>query len=160
MVTIIENLVNRFERGSLSRRDLIRGLAMLAATAGTAAAQDQPAIGTPTGIQATKVDHVGILVSDLPRSVDFYTKTFGLVVVSEDKAQGISRVGLGKRQLCSLNKSDTPGRIDHVAIAMDNFTEAGVAKHLADIGVKTSRTPAAGFHVDDPDGFPLQIVLT
>ena len=159
MVTVIENLVNRFERGSLSRRDLIRGLAMLAASASTAAAQDAT-VGTPTGIQATKVDHVGILVSDLPRSVDFYTKTFGLIVVSEDKNQGISRVGLGKRQLVSLNKSDTPGKVDHVAIAMDNFTEAGVAKHLADIGVKTSRSAAAGFHVDDPDGFPLQIVLT
>ena len=160
MHTIIENLVNRFERGSLSRRDLITGLAMLAASAGTAAAAQDAAVGTPTGIQATKVDHVGIRVTDLPKSVDWYTKTFGLVVVSEDKNQGISRVGLGRRQLVSLNKDTMGGRIDHVAIAMDGFNEAAVAKHLKDLGIETGRTPDAGFHVTDPDGFPYQIVAT
>jgi hypothetical protein len=38
METIISHLVSRFEKGSLSRRELVRGMAMLAASRTPAAA--------------------------------------------------------------------------------------------------------------------------
>ena len=38
METIISNLVTRFEKGALTRRELIQGLAMLTAAGGTAVA--------------------------------------------------------------------------------------------------------------------------
>jgi hypothetical protein len=43
MEAIISDLVSKFEKGSLSRRELVSGLAMLAAsgTAASAAAQDE-----------------------------------------------------------------------------------------------------------------------
>jgi hypothetical protein len=41
METIISDLLGRFEKGSLSRRDLVRGLAMLAASGTVASAQDR-----------------------------------------------------------------------------------------------------------------------
>src|SRR6201987_5443409 len=40
MESVISDLLTRFEKGSLSRRELLSGLAMLAGSATTAAAQD------------------------------------------------------------------------------------------------------------------------
>ena len=40
MESIISNLLSRFEKGSLSRRELVRGLAMLAASGTAASAQE------------------------------------------------------------------------------------------------------------------------
>src|SRR5580658_7655786 len=77
---IVSNLVNRFEKGALSRRDLIQGLAILTA-AGEA---DSAAQAQDAGIKAAKIDHVSIQVSDLPRSLAFYQRMFGMTVVSED----------------------------------------------------------------------------
>ena len=43
MEAIISNLLNRFERGALTRRGLIQGLAMLTAASGTARKSRMPA---------------------------------------------------------------------------------------------------------------------
>src|SRR5258708_7643800 len=69
MEAIVANLLNRFEKGALSRRELVQGLTLLAA--GGAAANAQA-----PGLKATKIDHVSIQVTDLPRAVAFYQKTF------------------------------------------------------------------------------------
>src|SRR5436309_6736892 len=63
MEAIISNLVSQFEKGALSRRQLVRALAMLAAT-GTAARAAQNDIDFKTA----DIDHVSIQVTDL-RSV-------------------------------------------------------------------------------------------
>lgn len=105
MEAIVANLLGRFERGALTRRQLIQGLAMLTATSGAAAgvqAQD-------TGIKAAKIDHVSIQVSDLAASVVFYEKMFGLTVVCEDKPNEIVRLGVGK-PLVSLHHNQRSDR--------------------------------------------------
>src|ERR1700742_4141365 len=100
MEAIISNLLTRFESGALSRRGLIQGLTMLAA-AGGAQAQE-------TGLKSVKIDHVSIQVSDLPRSIAFYQKMFGLTLVSEDKPNEIVRLGGAGKVLVSLHhKSPT-----------------------------------------------------
>ena len=77
MEAIISNLLNRFEKGALSRRGLIQGLTMLAAAGGTTQAQAPSA-----ALKAAKIDHMSIQVSDLTRSISFYQKMFGLTIVS------------------------------------------------------------------------------
>src|SRR5258708_11981839 len=84
MESIVSDLVSRFEKGSLSRRDLVQGLAMLAAS-GTAAAAAQQEMDFKTA----NIDHVSIQVADLQRSVDFYQKMFGFTVISADKPLAI-----------------------------------------------------------------------
>src|SRR6266481_12094 len=92
MQVLISKLLDRFERGKLTRRELAEGLAMLTAACSTATvAQSQDA-----AIKVAKIDHVSIQVSDLPRSVAFYQKMFGLTVNSEDKPNEIVRLGMGK----------------------------------------------------------------
>src|SRR5437763_5192318 len=73
---IISNLVKSFEKGALTRRELIRGLAILTAASGSAAGGPQEA-----GLRGERVDHVSIQVSNLQRSIDFYKSLFGFNVV-------------------------------------------------------------------------------
>ena len=90
MEALISNLLNRFERGALTRRELIQTLAMMSAATGAAsAAQVQD-----SGLKAAKIDHISIQVRDLPRSIAFYQNIFGLSVVSEDKPNEIVRLGI------------------------------------------------------------------
>src|SRR5882757_2705713 len=110
MEPIISDLVSRFEKGALSRRELVQGLAMLAAS-GTAATAAQEDIDFKTAT----IDHVSIQVADLQRSVDFYQKMFGFSVISEDKPLGIVRLGTD-RTLVSFNRQSPARIVDHFAI--------------------------------------------
>ena len=106
MEAIISDLVSRFEKGALTRRGLIQGLAMLTAAGGTAAvAQDQDA-----ALKGVKIDHISIQVSDLARSVAFYENIFGLKVLGEDKPNEIARLGSGEdHRLTASQKPDGRG---------------------------------------------------
>jgi catechol 2,3-dioxygenase-like lactoylglutathione lyase family enzyme len=152
MEAMISNLVNRFDRGALTRRELVQGLTMLAAASGAASAQAQDAV-----IKAAKIDHVSIQVSDLPRSVAFYQKMFGLTVVSEDKPNEIVRLGVGKA-LVSLHHKSPTGLVDHFAIGVEKFNKESVTRELKARGANPEDNLDAGFHIMDPQGIGVQIV--
>ena len=153
MEAMISSLVNRFERGALTRRELVQGLAVLAAANGAAnVAQSQDA-----GIKAAKIDHVSIQVSDLPRSIAFYQKMFGLTVVSEDKPNEIVRLGAGK-VLVSLHHKSPTGLVDHFAIGVEKFNKESVTRELKARGASPEDNLDAGFHIKDPEGISVQIV--
>jgi catechol 2,3-dioxygenase-like lactoylglutathione lyase family enzyme len=152
--TIISNLLTRFEKGALTRRELIRGLAMLTAASGTAAAGLQEA-----GFKGAKIDHVSIQVSDLQRSIDFYQRVFGLSVVSQDKSNEIVRLGISKT-LVSLHHKSPTGIVDHFAIGVDQFNKESVTRDLKQRGANPEENIDAGFRVKDPEGLSVQIVQT
>lgn len=151
MEPIISDLVSRFEKGTLSRRDLVQGLAMLAAS-GTAAAAAQQELDFKTA----NIDHVSMQVADLQRSVEFYQKMFGFSFVSEDKPLGIIRLGNG-RSLVSFNRQSPAGIVDHFAIGVPGFTKEAAARYAMQRGATPLDDPYAGLHVKDPDGINVQI---
>ena len=153
METIIADLVTRFERGGLTRRQLIQGLSMLAAAGATAsvgAAQTE-------SLHGTGVDHVSVLVSDLQHSATFYQTLFGMTPVSEDKPNQILRLGT-KRTIVSLRHEGPAGMVDHFAISVDNFNKDSVTARLKEHGLTPQENVQFGFHVKDPDGVVVQIV--
>jgi len=150
MESIISNIVARFEQGSLSRRDLVRGLALLAASGTAAAAQED------LNFKAATIDHVSLQVADLQRSVDFYQKMFGFSVVSQEQARSIMRLG-NTRTLVSLNRENPPGTIDHFAIGIPRFNRDAAARYVRERGATPLEGNFAGFHVKDPDGIRVQI---
>ena len=156
MEAIISNLVAQYEKGALSRRDLVRGMAMLAASAagGTAAAAATDDIDFKTA----DIDHVSIQVADLQKSVEFYQKMFGFTVISEDKPLGIIRLGTN-RTLVSLNHQSPAGISDHFAIGVPRYTKEAAARYVTQRGAQPLDDPYAGFHVKDPDGINVQIAL-
>jgi catechol 2,3-dioxygenase-like lactoylglutathione lyase family enzyme len=153
MEAIISDLLNRFERGALSRRGLIQGLALLTAAGGASEAQ-----APGPALKAAKIDHMSIQVSDLPRSIAFYQKIFGLTTVSEDKPNEIVRLGTGTRALVSLHHKNPTGLVDHYAIGVENFNKEAVTRELKARGVTPEDNLDAGFHIVDPEGISVQIV--
>jgi catechol 2,3-dioxygenase-like lactoylglutathione lyase family enzyme len=152
MDSIISDLVSRFEKGSLSRRELVQGLTMLAASGTTAAAAAQQEIDFKTA----NIDHVSIQVADLQRSVEFYQKMFGFKVISEDKPLGIIRLGID-RSLVSLNRQSPARIVDHFAIGVPRFTKEAAARYVMQRGATALDDPYAGLHVKDPDGINVQV---
>ena len=154
MEAMIASLVNRFERGTLSRRELIQGLTMLAAAGGTAATAQAP----DAAAKGVKIDHVSIQVSDLPRSSAFYQKMFGLTMVSEDKPNEIVRFGAAGKVLVSLHHKSPTGLVDHFAIGVEKFNKESVTRDLKARGANPEENIDAGFHIKDPEGIGVQIV--
>jgi catechol 2,3-dioxygenase-like lactoylglutathione lyase family enzyme len=155
---VIVELVNRFERGGLTRRQLIEGLSALVATAVASSSVAAQA----TGLQATGINHTSVLVTDLQRSIDFYGRIFGLKSVSEDKPNKIVRLGAGgsgvANTLVSLRQQAPPGTIDHFAISVQGFNRDNVTQVLKQHGLTPADNIEFGFHVKDPDGAVVQIV--
>ena len=153
MDAVIDDLVTRFDRGVLSRRQLVQGLAVLAA--GGAA----PAAGQPTPFSSTRIDHISIQVTDMARSIEFYERIFGLKILSEDKENEIVRMGV-TRIIVSLHRKPPVGIVDHFAIAIDGFDRDVVTAELAKHGLTAEQNLDYGFYVRDPEGIPVQIVGT
>ena len=147
MEHFISDLLTRFERGGLTRRELIQALAMVAVAGGTASA---------AGLQAGSINHVSILVSDLQRSIDFYRRVFGLSIVNEDKANQIVRLGASKI-LVSIRHEPPAGLVDHFAIGVERFNKESVTRDLKELGLTPLENLEFGFHVKDPDGVNVQI---
>ena len=151
MESIISSLVGRFERGSLSRRDLVQSLAILTAGGTAAGAQED------LNFKAATIDHVSIQVADLQRSIDFYQKIFGFSVVSQEQARSIMRLG-NTRNLVSLNRESPTGIVDHFAIGVAQFNSDAITRDLKQRGATIEpQNPFAGFHVKDPDGVRVQL---
>ena len=152
METAISGLVQRFEQGAISRRELIQGLSALAlAVAAPAAAQQ------PSGLKATGLNHLGVLCSDVNRSTAFYVNALGMTLLSEDKPKGIARLGI-KGTLISLRQAQPAGTVDHFAISVEGFNEEAMKRTLEQRGYSPSRTEESGFHLKDPDGANVQLV--
>ena len=154
MDNVITDLVDRFDSGTLSRRQLLQGLTVLAAAGGAlpAAAQQAP-------FKSTRIDHISIQVTDMARSVSFYEKIFGLKILNEDKENEIVRMGV-TRIIVSLHRKPPVGIVDHFAIAIDGFDRAAVTAELAKHGLTAEQNLDYGFFVRDPEGIPVQMVAS
>ena len=133
----IAELVHRFERRALTRRELIQSLSTLSSPCSASPAGAQTAAqtaGQTVSLKGTGIDHVSVLVSDMPRSAAFYQSVFGLAPVSEDKEHRILRLG-GKRTIVSLRQEPPAGTVDHFAIAVEGFNRAAVTEALKPYGL-------------------------
>jgi catechol 2,3-dioxygenase-like lactoylglutathione lyase family enzyme len=145
---VISDLVGRFERGQLSRRELIQTLTLVAVAGASASAAP---------LRSGSINHVSVLVTDMARSIEFYNRVFGLSVQNEDKANKISRLGIGGKVLVSLRVEPPAGQIDHFAIGVEGFNRDAVTTELQGMGLTPRENLEFGFHVKDPDGANVQI---
>src|SRR5690349_18189281 len=94
METLIANLLSDFEKGKMTRRQLIQSLALAAAAApaASAAAQSAPKAAAapipqalePTGWKTVWLDHISYAVSDYRRSTAFYRDLMGWEIKNDD----------------------------------------------------------------------------
>lgn len=156
----IVRLLTHYERGTLTRRELVLGLTALVA------ARTSISAAGPKGIA---LDHLSLQVSDLQRSQDFYTKVLGASLNTVARPDGSVRLDLGPNGFLVLRRFSPAGRVDHVGIKLEGFNKDSVTQQLKEIGItpidepnfsRTQDNPngGAGFHVVDPDGFNVQLV--
>jgi glyoxylase I family protein len=146
MNSTISKLLATYENGKLSRRDLVQGLALLAAGSSTLSA---------AGFQGKSINHVSLYVSDLQKSTDFYQRVLGCTV---NKREGNNQLMFGKDFLV-LRPGKPGGKVDHIAVGIENFSKESVTADLKSRGATPKdEKGGVGFHVVDPDGFPVQLV--
>lgn len=146
MQTIIEKLLKHFDSGTLTRRELMQGLTVLAAATSAIAAPG-------TVLQGVSINHVSISASNIQRSGEWYMKMFNLSRL-DTREQNNFMVGIGKSHISihPVAAGKAPGVIDHFCVGLADFNEADVIAELKRRGANPQ-----GLHVKDPDGLSVQL---
>jgi catechol 2,3-dioxygenase-like lactoylglutathione lyase family enzyme len=157
MEHIISRLLREYEDGRVTRRQLIRTLAVAAtATSTVATAEAAPA-------NALSINHVSMQVADYTKTRDFYVGLFGMKV-SDDDGKTQCRLTFGDNILIPRNASSRPGGkvgVDHIAYTLANWDSDKSIKPAVEAELKRRglniRVTEGSFHVQDPDGFEVQM---
>lgn len=154
MEHVIAKLLQDFERGQLTRRQLIQSLA-LTVTAASAASAGVAATPAGKGFKAISVNHISYQVADYARTRDFYSDLFGMKVSQDDGKQ--CYLTFGDTFLIPRNQPANTPRIDHIAYTIDDWDKNTVEAELKRRGLQPRPDTENSFLVKDPNGFDLQI---
>jgi catechol 2,3-dioxygenase-like lactoylglutathione lyase family enzyme len=180
MEQVISSLLQDFEAGKLTRRQLIQALALgvAAGPAALAAAQtpaEKSSIPAPRSRAAWKtvwLDHVSYAVSDYRRSTAFYRDLMGWEILHDDgqkqcsmKIGNVGGIIVRNRAgyLDAAGSATQPaitGVIDHISWGVEPWDTAKVKAELEKRGLDPKpdmNGKFQSFHVHDPDGWDLQI---
>jgi len=151
---IAERLVQDFERGLLSRRQLasrLMGLGAALAVMPSAALgrQAEPAI-----FQATGLDHVALNVRSVPKSRDFYIKHLGLKV-TRDGGEENCFLGGGNDFFLTLFRGEKPG-LNHYCYAIKGYDPDRAEEKIKAAGLKPRRE-GNRVYFPDIDGIEVQV---
>lgn len=159
----IERLVSCFERGTVSRRELIAGLAAMCAAPSAAVGAAQP-VAQREPIPLSGVDHLAFRVSDLARSTRFYQEHLGGRIRSQSSSATFLDIGqhwlaLFARGAVSTGYEATQPGVDHIAFHSPKHRSLdermGV---LRERGLNPVSPAGSGrVYFRDPDGIILQL---
>jgi catechol 2,3-dioxygenase-like lactoylglutathione lyase family enzyme len=157
MEATIAKLMDDFDRGKMSRRQLIKSIAVVAAA--TAAGVSPASAQSARGFKGVAINHISYQVNDYAKTRDFYADIFGMRVVADNGSQcnlilGDTNTFLIPRKAPS---NVTPPRIDHIAYTIDSWDKDKVKAELERRGLNPTPDTENSFHVKDPNGFDLQI---
>jgi catechol-2,3-dioxygenase len=160
MEHIIAKLLQDFEHGRLTRRQLIQTLA-LGATAASAvgAAPAAAATADSPAFKAIAVNHISYQVADYTKTRDFYASLLGMKVTQDNGSQCYLTFGDHGSWLLARNAragNATP-KVDHIAYTIEGWDKDKVKAELDRRGLNPRVDTENSFHVKDPDGFDLQI---
>ena len=152
MEQVIIDLLDRFERGRITRRHLVQSL-----VAGMAATSALGATAARKGLKVVAVNHISYGVADYGRTRDFYADLFGMRVSEDDGKQCALSFG---DTFIIPRKSRQPGNapfVDHIAYTIDDWNKDAVEAELKRRGLAPVADTDESFHIRDPDGFDVQI---
>jgi catechol 2,3-dioxygenase-like lactoylglutathione lyase family enzyme len=156
---IIINLLNQFERGQITRRQLVQGLSFGMAGLAFGGAAQAAATAAPKGFKATGVNHISLEVPNYARTRDFYADLFGMAVSADDGKQCYLTFGdtvLIARNFYQPGEKQAKPVVDHIAYTIDDWNHEGVEQELKRRGLKPE-ADFDSFHIVDPDGYDVQI---
>ena len=160
MIANIQQLVESFEKGGLTRRELIGALSALLF-------MPRQVSSAEALVPASTLNHVTLSVSDRARSKKFYEEMFGFTLAAAH-ANG-DNMTVGKSQsfvgIYQAGAGRTPG-IGHICLGVEKFDADATQKLLDARGLKTRMSvlekDAAGRPVKqlsflDPDNISVQL---
>ena len=149
-----EPLVEDFERGLLSRRQLASRLMGLGAALAAVPGAVEAGQGEGSTFQATGLDHVALNVTSVPRSRDFYIKHLGLKVLRESGEDNCF-LGSGEGFFLTLFKGERPG-LNHYCYAIKGYDADQAEEKLKAAGLKPRRE-GNRVYFPDADGIEVQV---
>lgn len=183
MKQTIEEFCEAFERGIISRRELLRAVGLTAGVAfvagvapelltGSSASAQSPMTGS-TAFKAVAYNHINYLVQDYAKVRDFYVQLFGMRDVWDDGKQCSVECGnppnaiyirpLTKpldRAPGNWSAQIGQGNVDHFAFSIEKFELEPVRAEMARRGLEPKPDGAYAWSIKDPDGTTIQICAT
>lgn len=168
MKSQIDQMLDMYENGVVSRRNLVRGLAAIALGVPLAAsASSRPGPTSRLGqtrqapIQVLSLNHVTCFVSDIPRTVEFYQDLFGMPVLS-DQGTGINlRAGSETQFVGIYGGNGAEPVMHHLCLGVEDFDVDRIGEVLDDRGVEWNVRMRDGtvpeLYMTDPDGLSIQL---
>jgi catechol 2,3-dioxygenase-like lactoylglutathione lyase family enzyme len=152
MTDTIAALVNAFDHGTLTRRQLLHALAVVAAPP----TATQPSSGS--AMKGRLLHHVNVQVSNVARSEAFYRTLLGLPASRVVQGPDNHGLDLPNGGLIILQRSDTPGRIDHFCVGVESWDADRLRTATKAAGIeRVLGTAADNFFAIDPDGLRVQV---
>ena len=148
MIRTIETLLDHFERGTLTRRQLALSLAALV-SGGQAVPQE-------TGLKAVSINHVTVRVPDLHRTSQFYQEFFGMPL--KQQSAKIHILGIGD-SFFGIEQGEGPAAtVDHYDFGIAGFNADQARAKLTARNLKfADGNSKESFKFHDLDGFQIQL---
>ena len=147
MIQTIEAMLNKFESGKMSRRQLVLSLATLSVAA-KARAQEKPS-------RAVSINHITVKVPDLQRTSNFYQEFFEMPLKQHSAKTHI--LGVGDSCFFGIEQGDGPARVDHFDFGIVGFDADAIRAKLTKLNLKFDSNSKESFKFHDPDGFLVQV---
>jgi glyoxylase I family protein len=124
-------------------------------------------------LRPVRFEHIGIVVSDMDRSLQFYTEGLGLELLRRRETGGQSSAALkaGDAEINVFCNPDPvapgdarPHGMDHLCLSMDSATIEGLIAALREAGIGIASGPVArsdgtALFVRDPDGNRVELLV-
>jgi len=114
-------------------------------------------------------EHIGIVVSDMDRSLRFYVEGLGLDLLRRREGFAALRVGAAEINMFGnpnrpAAESDAAQRVDHVCFCMDSPTIDDLIAALRDTRIAIDsgpvrRSDGVAVFVRDPDGIRVELLV-
>ena len=143
--------MSQLEFINLNRRQalMLLGGPALAVRRGTAATGQAP--------RFSALDHVALAVSDVEKSVAFYSRIFGNTVLKDNRTtRRYLKLGPCYIAIAPPAQGQEGYRVDHICAAIPDFQAANVKSYLEQNGLAV-RESAAGLFAADSDGIQVQL---
>lgn len=159
MEHVIAQLLQDFEHGRLTRRQLIQTLALGVTAASAAGGTVAAAAAEGKTFNAIAVNHISYQVADYKKTREFYTSLLGMKATQDNGSQCYLTFGDHGSWLLARNarEAGTAPKVDHIAYTIDTWDKDVVKAELDRRGLNPRVDTENSFHVKDPDGFDVQI---
>ncbi len=152
MEATISLLIDQYEQGKVTRRQLVSSLAAAAGLGAAARSVGAAETGGPT-FQATRLNHIALSVTDVARSRDFYVQHLGLPVTS-DAAPHNCFLDCGPN-FVALFRGPEAG-MHHYCYSISDFDQQEAAGRLRAVQIEPD-LQGRRIYFHDPDGLIVQL---